>query len=85
MDLGIIGLVQFLPLLLLVLVTGSVADRFGRRRVMGIAVTLEGICAAAILYFSMRGLNSPIPIFVALTGMEVLPVLFWAGITIPSG
>ena len=29
-DLGIIGLVQFLPLLQIALVTGSVADRFGR-------------------------------------------------------
>ena len=76
MDLGIIGLVQFLPLLLLVLVTGSVADRFGRRRVMGIAVLLETICAAAILYFSIRGLTSPLPIFVALTGMGIARAFF---------
>src|SRR5690606_36893587 len=30
LDLGVLGLVQFLPLLLLVPVTGSVADRYGR-------------------------------------------------------
>lgn len=76
MDLGIIGLVQFLPLLLLVLVTGSVADRYGRRRVMGIAVSLECICAAAILYFSSRGLTSPVPIFIALTGMGIARAFF---------
>ena len=48
LDLGIIGLVQFLPLLLLVLVTGTVADRFGRRLVMGTAIALEFACTAAI-------------------------------------
>ncbi|GAB4355056.1 MAG: MFS transporter [Oricola sp.] len=69
MDLGIIGLVQFLPLLLLVLVTGAVADRFGRRLVMGSAIALELACAAAILFFSIRGLTSPLPIFIALAGM----------------
>lgn len=36
-DLGIVGIIQFLPSLLLVLVTGAVSDRFGRRLVMGIA------------------------------------------------
>ena len=30
-DLGLVGIIQFLPSLLLVLVTGAVADRFGRR------------------------------------------------------
>ena len=69
MDLGIIGLVQFLPLLLLVLVTGAVADRFGRRLVMGAATALELACAGAILFFSLRGLTSPLPIFIALAGM----------------
>lgn len=76
MDLGIIGLVQFLPLLLLVLVTGSVADRYGRRRVMAIAITLEAICAAAILFFSIRGLTSPLPVFFALTGMGIARAFF---------
>ncbi len=76
MDLGIIGLVQFLPLLLLVLVTGSVADRFGRRRVMAVSVSLEAICAAAILFFSIRGLSSPLPIFIALAGMGTARAFF---------
>ncbi|MGB6522709.1 MAG: hypothetical protein WBE83_13150, partial [Candidatus Cybelea sp.] len=34
LDLGLAGLVQFLPTALLVFVTGSAADRFSRRRVM---------------------------------------------------
>ncbi|MEM1377562.1 MAG: MFS transporter [Pseudomonadota bacterium] len=66
LDLGIIGLVQFLPVLFLVFITGTVADRFGRRNVMAISIFVEMLCALGILYFSWRGLTSPIPIFVAL-------------------
>ena len=47
--LGLVGLVQFLPALVLVLVTGSVADRFNRRRIMGASAMVEAICALALL------------------------------------
>jgi len=47
--LGLIGLVQFLPALLLVLVTGLAADKLGRRRVMGTAIVLKMLCALGIL------------------------------------
>jgi MFS family permease len=75
-DLGIIGLVQFLPQLLLVLVTGFVADLYGRRRVMTLSIALEVLCAAAILYFSWRGLVTPVPIFVALAVLAVARAFF---------
>ncbi|RWM02015.1 MAG: MFS transporter [Mesorhizobium sp.] len=65
-DLGIVGIVQFLPSLLLVLVTGVVADRFGRRLIMTLASLVEGGCALAILFLTLRGLTSPLPIFVVL-------------------
>ena len=39
-DLGLVGIIQFAPSLLLVLVTGSVADRFGRRLIMAVAAFL---------------------------------------------
>ena len=38
-DLGLVGIIQFLPSLLLVLVTGAVADRFGRRLIMALAAS----------------------------------------------
>lgn len=41
LDLGLLGLIEFAPAALLVVVTGSVADRFGRRRVAAIAATAE--------------------------------------------
>lgn len=75
-DLGLIGIVQFLPLLLLVLITGAVADRYGRRLVMSLAITLEVLCALGILVFSWRGLESPLPVFVALTLLGVARAFF---------
>lgn len=75
-DLGIIGLVQFAPLLLLVFVTGTVADTIGRRKVMGAAIALELACAAAILWFTLNGLTGPLPIFVALTGIGIARAFF---------
>jgi MFS family permease len=65
-DLGIVGIVQFLPSLLLVLVTGVVADRFGRRLIMALATVVEASCALVLLYLTLRGLVSPMPIFVVL-------------------
>ncbi|UDL87596.1 MFS transporter [Mesorhizobium sp. PAMC28654] len=65
-DLGLVGIVQFLPSLLLVLVTGVVADRFGRRLIMAVAVVIEAVCALALLLLALRGLNGPGPIFVVL-------------------
>lgn len=65
--LGLIGLVQFLPALLLVLVTGLASDRLGRRRVMACATTLEMICAGAILVMAVSGIFSPWLVLSALT------------------
>jgi MFS family permease len=75
-DLGILGLVQFLPQLLLVLVTGFVADLYGRKRVMTLSITTQVFCAAAILWFSWRGLTTPMPIFVLLAVLAVARAFF---------
>ena len=65
-DLGLVGVIQFIPSLLLVLVTGAVADRFGRRLIMGLASFLEALCALALLALAFRGLTGPLPIFAML-------------------
>ena len=65
-DLGLVGIIQFAPALALVLVTGAVADRFGRRRIMGLATALEAACAIALVALAMRGLSGPGPIFALL-------------------
>ena len=65
--LGLIGLVQFAPALLLVVFTGLAADRLGRRFVMGMAIGLELICALAILVLAVTGQFRPIPVLLVLT------------------
>jgi len=50
--LGIIGLVQFIPLFLLTLVTGWAADRVDRRWIARASVALELGCAAALAGFA---------------------------------
>jgi MFS family permease len=55
LDIAFIGLAQFIPALLLVLVSGWVADRFDRRRVAGLFLGGRGVCAMALIVFSARG------------------------------
>ncbi len=51
--LALVGLVQFLPALILVLVTGLVADRFNRRWIMGLCFAVELLCASALVIYSL--------------------------------
>ncbi len=53
--LGLVGLVQFAPALGLVLVTGSAADRYNRRRIMGACMAAEAACAIGLLYLFHSG------------------------------
>jgi len=48
LQLGLIGVAQFLPLMLLTLVTGLAADRFDRRWIARTTTGLELSCAAAL-------------------------------------
>lgn len=75
-DLGLVGIIQFIPSLLLVLVTGATADRFGRRLIMALAAFLEGFCALALLFFTLRGLSGPAPIFAVLALFGVARAFF---------
>lgn len=52
LDIGFIGLAQFVPALLLVLASGWVADRFDRRRVSALFLFGRGACALALLVYS---------------------------------
>ncbi len=65
--LGWIGLVQFLPGLLLVVVTGIASDRFSRRNVMASAIILLGICAALISAMAALGSFNPVWVLGVLT------------------
>jgi len=75
-DLGLVGIIQFLPALLLVLVTGAVADRFGRRLIMALSSFLEALCALAILLLTVRGLNGAGPVFAVLAMFGIARAFF---------
>lgn len=55
LDLGLIGLSQFAPALLLVLVTGAVADRLPRRAIMITTLLISAAVSAALLGFTLTG------------------------------
>lgn len=69
--LGLIGLVQFLPAALLVLVTGAVADRFRRRDIMVVCVIVECAAAGVLLAISITGPTALWPIYAALVAFGV--------------
>lgn len=54
-DLGLVGLIQFLPRIALVLVIGHVADRYDRRHVVGIAQLLQALSALSLAYGVFSG------------------------------
>ena len=53
LSIGLIGLAQFIPGLLLVLVSGYVADRFDRRRVTALFIGGRALCAIALVAYSI--------------------------------
>jgi MFS family permease len=71
LDLGLLGLAEFAPAALLVLVTGSVADRFDRRRVMCAAALGEGACALALAAYAASGRTGVGPIFALVVAFGV--------------
>jgi len=64
LDLGFIGLAEFLPTALLVLVAGSLADRYDRRTIAMIALIAEGAVAAVLAFYVRSDATAIWPVFV---------------------
>ena len=77
LDLGLIGLAQFLPFLALVLPGGQVADRFDRRIIIACAYTAELAGAAILLWFTLSGSTNVAIVFGAMVLLG-LARAFWA-------
>ncbi len=75
-DLGLIGLSQFLPALMLVLVTGLVADRFNRRFILGLCLLIEGLCALAFMAFTLSVPSDVTPVFGILIVLGIARAFF---------
>ena len=66
---GMIGLVQFLPMFALALIAGETADRYDRKRIVMACVTANLVCAFAYTLLTLA--NTP-----ALIGYFLVSVLF---------
>ena len=56
--LGLVGLAQFLPMFLLTLVAGHVADRYDRRVIVRLCQIVEGLAAGALALCTFTGWQS---------------------------
>jgi MFS family permease len=66
--LGLVGLVQFGPVLGLTLVGGAVADSFDRRRVINVAQFVLLVCGAVLLYGTSTGAATLPLLYAAVAG-----------------
>ena len=64
-DLGMVGLVQFLPTALLVFVAGHAADRFERKRVVQLCQLAEAFTALFLAASTIAGTLTEVQIFIA--------------------
>lgn len=55
LDLGLVGLAQFLPALVLFLLTGHAADRYDRRNVLRICQTVEALAVGFLAWGTLAG------------------------------
>ncbi|MDP4703082.1 MAG: MFS transporter, partial [Ilumatobacteraceae bacterium] len=62
-DIGWIGLLEFLPAAFLVLVTGMVADRFQRKKVAMLGIVGELVSALALMFYARTNPTAVAPIF----------------------
>jgi MFS family permease len=54
-SLGMVGLAQFIPMLLLTLFVGQIADRYDRRRIVYLSLVIEALTAVFLLIGSING------------------------------
>lgn len=64
--LGIVGLVEFVPMFLLVLPAGELADRFDPRRIITLASVLESLSSALLLTFVLAHQTSVWPLYAVI-------------------
>ncbi len=72
LDLGLVGLAQFLPGILLFLVSGHASDRFDRRKVLGTCYAGYALCSGLLLVIAVRGVHSVHPIYAVLILLGVV-------------
>jgi MFS family permease len=69
--LGLTGLAQFLPGILLFLISGHVADRIPRRKLMVACFAGFTVCSAALLWIQKGGVHSAGPVYFILVALGI--------------
>jgi MFS family permease len=69
LDLGYVGLAQFLPGIVLFLVSGHVADRYRRTKVVFFCFLGYTVCSTLLFFVALHGTRSVYPIYIILVGL----------------
>jgi MFS family permease len=77
LDLGLVGLAQFLPGVLLFLVAGHAADRHDRTRLLNICYAGFILCSGLLLALTLRHARSVYAIYVVLLFLGVVRCFNW--------
>ncbi|MGE8611825.1 MAG: MFS transporter [Achromobacter veterisilvae] len=70
LDMGLIGLAQFLPMAVLTLVVGHVADRYDRRKIVAICMAIEALATLTLAVAALHGLGGRPLIYATLIVMS---------------
>jgi MFS family permease len=66
LDLGLVGLAQFLPGIFLFLIAGHTADRVPRQRILQACFAAFSVCSLLLLWFAVHRIPSARPIYAVL-------------------
>ena len=72
LDLGLVGLAQFLPNFFLFLLAGHAADRFNRKRLLLVCNAGFALCSLLLFDFASAGRTSVRPIYAVLVAIGVV-------------
>ncbi|HTW24262.1 MAG TPA: MFS transporter [Candidatus Baltobacteraceae bacterium] len=66
LDLGLIGLAQFLPGIIFLPLSGHTADRYNRSKVLTVGYVALAMCSGLLLSITLRGAHQVYPIYVVI-------------------
>src|ERR1035437_5459348 len=72
LDLGLVGLAQFLPGIILFLVSGHAADRFDRRNLLITCYAGFSVCSGLLLFACLRGMHAVYHIYIVVVLIGVV-------------
>lgn len=72
LDLGLVGLAQFLPGILLFLVSGHAADRLDRRKLLITCYAGFGVCSSLLFSSALAGMRTVYPIYAVVVLLGIV-------------